>query len=43
MLAHMQDFSRGVIEWKRPMFYLTFTGFLLFVTHRIVQARQWKT
>ncbi|NUN92982.1 MAG: ABC transporter permease [Verrucomicrobiae bacterium] len=43
MLAHMQDFSRGVIEWKRPVFYLTFTGFLLFVTHRIVQARQWKT
>lgn len=43
MLAHMQELSRGVLEWKRLVFYLSGTGFFLFVTHRIVQARQWKT
>jgi ABC-2 type transport system permease protein len=43
ILAHMQERSRGVVEWKRIVFYFTSTGFFLFVTHRIVQSRQWKT
>jgi len=43
MLAHMQEMSRGTIEWKRVVFYLTGTTFFLFLTHRIVQSRQWKS
>ncbi len=43
MLAHMQDMSRGVLEWKRVVFYLSGTAFFLFLTHRIVQTRQWKS
>jgi len=42
MLDHMQKLSRGVLEWERAVFYLTSSFFFLFVTHRIVQARQWK-
>ncbi len=42
MLDHMQKMSRGVLEWERVVFYLTSSFFFLFVTHRIVQARQWK-
>ncbi len=43
MLQHMQELSRGVVEWKRVVFYLSGTAFFLFLTHRIVQARQWKS
>ncbi len=43
MLVHMQEMSRGAIEWKRVVFYLTGTIFFLFLTHRIVQSRQWKS
>ena len=40
---HMMEFSRGLIEWKRIVFYLTGTAFFLFITHRMVQSRQWKS
>ncbi len=43
MYQHMMEFSRGLIEWKRVVFYLTGTVFFLFITHRIVQSRQWKS
>ena len=43
MPEHMQELSRGTLEWKRVVFYLTGSFFFLFVTHRIVQARQWKS
>lgn len=43
IIVHMQEFSRGGVDWRRVVFYLTSTGFLLFVTHRIVQSRQWRS
>jgi ABC-2 type transport system permease protein len=43
LYAHLMEISRGVVVWPRLAFYLTGTAFFLFVTHRIVQARQWKT
>lgn len=43
MVEHMREMSRGLIEWKRVVFYLSGTAFFLFVTQRMVQARQWKS
>jgi len=40
---HMLELARGSLEWKRVVFYLSGVIFFLFITHRIVQARQWKT
>ncbi len=42
MLTHLQDMTKGWIKWEQVGFYLSSTIFLLFVTHRMVQARQWK-
>lgn len=42
MLVHLDEMSRGVIDWRYVVFYLSGTFFFLFVTHRMVQSRQWK-
>jgi ABC-2 type transport system permease protein len=42
LLSHLVEFSGGIVDWRRVVFYLSSTGFFLFVTHRIVQSRQWK-
>lgn len=42
LLNHLVEFSGGIVDWRRVVFYLTTTGFFLFVTHRIIQSRQWK-
>jgi len=43
MLAHMQEMARGILDWRRVAFYLSGTLFFLFLTHRVVQSRQWKS
>jgi ABC-2 type transport system permease protein len=40
--AHMQDFSQGVVDTRSLVFYLTASGFFLFLTHRVVQSRRWR-
>jgi len=40
--AHMQDFSQGVVDTRHVVFYLTMSGFFLFLTHRVVQSRRWR-
>jgi ABC-2 type transport system permease protein len=40
---HMQELTRGVLDWRRVFFYLSSSGFFLFLTHRVVQSRQWKS
>jgi ABC-2 type transport system permease protein len=42
LYAHVEELCRGAFVWERLVFYLTGTFFFLFMTHRIVQARQWK-
>jgi ABC-2 type transport system permease protein len=42
MLEHLQTMSRGLIEWKRVVFYLSTSAYLLFVTYRIVQSQRWR-
>jgi len=40
--AHMQDFAQGVVDTRCLVFYLTTSGFFLFLTHRVVQSRRWR-
>lgn len=42
MGEHMQDFARGVIELSSVTYYLSLTGFFLFLTWRAVESRRWK-
>jgi ABC-2 type transport system permease protein len=39
---HMHDFSRGVMDSRQVVFYLSTTIFFLFMTHRVVESRRWK-
>jgi ABC-2 type transport system permease protein len=38
----MHDFSRGVVDTRAVVLYLTMTLFFLFLTLRIVESRRWK-
>jgi ABC-2 type transport system permease protein len=40
--THVEDFSRGIVDSRWVVFYLTASGFFLFLTHRVVQSRRWK-
>jgi len=42
MVAHMQDFSRGAVDTRCLVFYLSLTAFFLFLTLRVVESRRWK-
>src|SRR5262249_42237487 len=42
MLEHFASFARGVIETRHLVYYLTFTGFMLFLTLRAVQSQRWR-
>ena len=42
LVRHMEDFTRGLIDARQVVFYLTSTALLLFVTQRIVQSRRWQ-
>ncbi|MEP6662621.1 MAG: ABC transporter permease [Verrucomicrobiota bacterium] len=42
MHEHMQDFSRGIIDTRYVVFYVSFTLFFLFLTYRVVESRRWK-
>jgi ABC-2 type transport system permease protein len=38
----MVDFSRGVVDSRYVVFYLSASAFFLFLTHRVVESRRWK-
>jgi ABC-2 type transport system permease protein len=42
MINHMQDFARGVVDTRPVVFYLSMSGFFLFLTLRVVESRRWK-
>ncbi len=41
MQEHLQDFSRGLIDSASVIYYLSLTGFFLFLTVRSLEARKW--
>jgi ABC-2 type transport system permease protein len=40
--TQMLDFSRGVVDSRYVVFYLSASAFFLFLTHRVVESRRWK-
>ena len=42
LLRHMEDFTRGLIDGRHVVFYVSTTALLLLATHRVVQSRRWR-
>jgi ABC-2 type transport system permease protein len=42
LIEHMRDFSRGVVDVRPLVFYLSLTGLFLFLTLKAVESRRWK-
>lgn len=42
VVRHMEDFTRGLIDARQVVFYVSVTALLLLVTHRVVQSRRWQ-
>ena len=40
---HLATFSRGLIDTRAIVYYLTMTGFVLFLTHHLLDYRRWKS
>lgn len=42
LFEQMHDFSRGVVDTRSIIFFLSLTLFFLFLTLRVVESRRWK-
>ncbi len=42
MREQMRDFTRGIIDTRYIVFYLSLTIFFLFLTYRVIESRRWK-
>ena len=42
-VQHMMDFSRGLIDTRPVVFYLSATALVLFATYQVFQHRRWKS
>lgn len=42
MLEHMRDFSRGIVDTRHVVFYLTLTTIFLYLNYKVVESRRWK-
>ena len=43
LIEHMRDFARGVVDSRAIIFDLSLTGLFLFLTHRSIESRRWKS
>lgn len=41
--GHMDLFMKGVISLKDVIYYLSFIGFMLFLTNRVLESRRWRS
>ncbi len=41
-LGHFNNFSEGLIHLKDIVYFVTFIGFTLFLTHRAVESNRWR-
>jgi ABC-2 type transport system permease protein len=39
---HFGDMTRGILDTKDLVYYLTFSFFGLFLTHSVIQSRRWR-
>ncbi|MEY4200356.1 MAG: hypothetical protein RLZZ265_2096, partial [Verrucomicrobiota bacterium] len=42
MIEHMKDFTRGMVDTRQVVFYLSLTALFLFLTLKVVESRRWK-
>jgi ABC-2 type transport system permease protein len=42
LIEHMKDFSRGIIDTRPIVFYLSFTLVFLFLNLKVVESRRWR-
>jgi len=42
LLEHVQDFTRGVVDTRAVVFYLSLTALFLYLTFRVLESRRWK-
>jgi ABC-2 type transport system permease protein len=42
LFKQMDDFTRGVVDTRTVIFYVSLTFFFLFLTLRVVESRRWK-
>ena len=42
LFNHMRDFTRGIVDTRAVVFYVTATFLFLFLTLRVVESRRWK-
>jgi ABC-2 type transport system permease protein len=42
LFKQMEDFTRGVVDTRSVIFYVSATFFFLFLTLRVVESRRWK-
>ncbi|MEM8995552.1 MAG: ABC transporter permease [Acidobacteriota bacterium] len=42
LIAHMEEFAKGIIDTRRVVYYLTTTALFLFLTTRALAARKWR-
>ena len=42
LIEHMRDFSRGIIDTRPIVFYLSLSVLFLFLTHKVIQSRRWR-
>jgi ABC-2 type transport system permease protein len=43
LIEHMRDFARGVVDTRAIVFDVSMTALFLFLTHRAVESRRWKS
>jgi ABC-2 type transport system permease protein len=41
-LGHFNSFAEGVIHVKDIVYFITFIGLMLFLTHRVVESNRWR-
>jgi len=42
LLEHFEDFSKGIIDIKHVLYYISFASFFLFLAVKLVQSSRWK-
>jgi ABC-2 type transport system permease protein len=40
--GHMDAFQRGVLSGRDALYYISLTGFMLFLTNRVIESRRWR-
>lgn len=41
-LGHFNSFAEGLVHVKDAVYFITFTAFALFLTHRVVESNRWR-